>query len=75
MTDTLESRWLPTVLANHYNKICITVGLGFDSFVIVRHGMSSLLYDPEIHGERPSCYFCNDCIAPGNTMKDRTLDM
>lgn len=41
MTDNRESRWLPTVLANKYNKICITIGLGFDTFVIVRHGESS----------------------------------
>ncbi|KAL4457081.1 hypothetical protein ABPG74_014719 [Tetrahymena malaccensis] len=74
MTDSRESRWLPTILANKYNKICITVGLGFDSFVIVRHGLSPKVHNPEVNGERLSCYFCNDVISPGNTMKDRTLD-
>jgi len=74
MTDNRESRWLPTVLANKYNKICITVGLGFDTFVVVRHGMSSKLHDEAVNGERLSCYFCNDITTPANSMKDRTLD-
>lgn len=33
------------MLANKYDKACITVGLGFDSFVIVRHGVPPQLYD------------------------------
>jgi len=37
---------LPTVLANKFDKACITVGLGFDSFVIVRHGVPPQLFDP-----------------------------
>jgi len=74
LLDTREARWLPTVLANKYNKLCISVGLGFDTFVIVRHGISPKNFDKAIHKERSSCYFCNDIVAPTNTMKDRTLD-
>ena len=74
MTDNRESRWLPTVLANKYNKICITVALGFDSYVVVRHGSPSNLHNFEKQGERLGCYFCNDILSPGNSMKDRTLD-
>ena len=45
LLDSREARWLPTVLANKYDKACITVGLGFDSFVIVRHGVPPQLFD------------------------------
>ena len=74
VTDNRESRWLPTVLANKYNKICITVGLGFDSYVIVRHGVSCTEHKQEVHGKRLGCYFCNDILSPQNSMKNRTLD-
>jgi len=74
LTDNRESRWLPTVLANKFNKICITVGLGFETFVVVRHGASSLTYKEEELKHRLGCYFCNDVLSPQDTMKDRTLD-
>jgi ubiquitin-like modifier-activating enzyme ATG7 len=74
MTDNRESRWLPTVLGNKYNKIVITVGLRFDSYVIVRHGASCQEYDDKTVEDRLGCYFCNDILSPQNSMRDRTLD-
>jgi len=74
LTDSRESRWLPTLLATKYNKICLTVALGFDTFVVMRHGLSPFEHKEEINGKRLGCYFCNDVVAPRNSLKDRTLD-
>ena len=64
LTDTRESRWLPTVICNARGKLCISVALGFDTFSVVRSGSRNC-----------GCYFCNDIVAPVDTMSDRTLDM
>lgn len=74
LLDSREARWLGTLLAAVHNKVCISVGLGFDSFVVIRHGVGPLVHDEEKHGKRSGCYFCNDYLSPSNTMKDRTLD-
>lgn len=74
LLDTREARWLGTLLSAVHNKICISVGLGFDNFVIVRHGVGPLIHNFETHGQRSGCYFCNDYLSPSNTMRDRTLD-
>jgi len=74
LTDTRESRWLATVLCQIHSKICITAALGFDTFVVLRHGARHDLHDPLKNGERLGCYFCGDIVAPTNTTKDRTLD-
>ena len=68
LTDNREARWLPTLLCAILDKICITVALGFDTFVVMRHGHRG--GDKEELG----CYFCGDIVAPHDSMRDRTLD-
>eukprot|EP00004_Rigifila_ramosa_P023054 TRINITY_DN6414_c0_g2_i1.p1 TRINITY_DN6414_c0_g2~~TRINITY_DN6414_c0_g2_i1.p1 ORF type:complete len:702 (-),score=106.12 TRINITY_DN6414_c0_g2_i1:11-2116(-) len=68
-TDTRESRWLPTVLGAVHHKLIINTALGFDSYVVMRHGLHS-----EDSADQLGCYFCNDVVAPTDSLRDRTLD-
>lgn len=70
LMDTRESRWLPTLLGKAKGKIILTSALGFDSFVVMRHGTTSISDDKNALG----CYFCNDVVAPADSLTDRTLD-
>ncbi|ATY66145.1 E1 -activating enzyme Gsa7p Apg7p [Cordyceps militaris] len=70
LMDTRESRWLPTVMGKAAGKIVMNAALGFDSYVVMRHGAETME-----EGHVPlGCYFCNDVVAPADSMKDSTLD-
>ncbi|KAL3424245.1 ubiquitin-like modifier-activating enzyme atg-7 [Phlyctema vagabunda] len=70
LMDTRESRWLPTLMGKAAGKIVMNAALGFDTYVVMRHGIASSEDGPAALG----CYFCNDVVAPADSMKDQTLD-
>lgn len=54
-------------------QIAITAALGFDSYLVMRHGAGPMptapgpcgtATDVESTGPRLGCYFCNDVVAP-----------
>jgi ubiquitin-like modifier-activating enzyme ATG7 len=62
LMDTRESRWLPTVMGKSAGKIVLNAALGFDTFVVMRHGLKTTQDGEVEHG----CYFCNDVVAPAD---------
>lgn len=70
LMDTRESRWLPTLMAKAAGKIVMNAALGFDTYLVMRHGITP----PDGTQAALGCYFCNDVVAPANSVKDQTLD-
>ena len=65
LMDSRESRWLPTLLGMAKNKLVLNAALGFDSFLVMRHGTTT---------NNLGCYYCNDVVVPSDSLSDRTLD-
>lgn len=62
LLDSRESRWLPTVMGKAAGKIVLNAALGFDTYVVMRHGLKATAEGEEELG----CYFCNDVVAPAD---------
>ena len=68
LMDTRESRWLPTLMGKATGKIVMNAALGFDTYVVMRHGAkpSEAEKDQAQDQESLGCYFCNDVVAPAD---------
>lgn len=79
LMDSRESRWLPTVMGKKWNKVVVNAALGFDSFLVMRHGAGRRRTQPgELQGEKKErkkglgCYYCNDIVAPTDVRLPRS---
>ena len=48
----------------------MNAALGFDTYLVMRHGARSSLSK----GERLGCYYCNDIVAPADVRAHRSVD-
>src|ERR1700737_2119437 len=66
LVDTREARWFPTLVATATSTLVINAAVGFDTFVVMRHGLPS-------QSNRLGCYFCSDIVSPQNVLHPLSL--
>ena len=59
LMDSRESRWLPSLMGKAKGKIVMNAALGFDTYLVMRHGAAPIDGTEETLG----CYFCNDVVV------------
>ncbi|KAK7194447.1 Ubiquitin-like modifier-activating enzyme ATG7 [Novymonas esmeraldas] len=83
LTDSREARWMPTIIAAASGTPVINVALGFDTYVVMRHGVAAAASRSNVVGASEpqgspqtqlGCYFCSDVIAPTDSLSFRALD-
>jgi ubiquitin-like modifier-activating enzyme ATG7 len=47
-------------------KIVINAALGFDTYLVMRHGPRARVFEEAKGGLRLGCYYCNDIVAPAD---------
>lgn len=72
LMDSRESRWLPTVMGKKWGKVVVNAALGFDSFLVMRHGAGAQSDKLKERGKKGlGCYYCNDIVAPTDVRPTR----
>lgn len=47
-----------------YAQIVLNAALGFDTFLVMRHGVRASAVRPD--AKQLGCYYCNDIVAPAD---------
>ncbi|XP_023117471.2 ubiquitin-like modifier-activating enzyme ATG7 isoform X1 [Amphiprion ocellaris] len=67
LMDTRESRWLPTVIAASKRKLVVNAALGFDTFVVMRHGLKKPPVSQSVSTGADSSPSCSSASSSSST--------